>query len=148
LDIINTITLFRGTINQKEIEILMDTGGVLSDTARQSYLGLIREGYSVNEAWELAMAESDKIHNIALEAWGGINQYAMAHAEFGLEIKEIVDGRSLISFSSNFEVAKGFGSSSEVGFVIEITLPKNLALKQPLLTSKEFEYLIINGVRP
>lgn len=145
---LDLVRLYRGSIHNQEKELFIETGGILSDTGREVYFSARGEGYSVNEAWELAMAESNKIHEMALDAWGGIDQYLMAHAEFSHDIESIVKGRSLISFSSSFEVAEKFATYYRVGFIFEITLPKNLALKQPLLTSKEFEYLIINGVKP
>ena len=130
--------------------IFEETGGILSDAGREVYNSALGEGLSPIDAWELAMKQSDKLHQKAVETWGSLEQYAMAHGEWSTEIKGISGERTLISSSSSFEVAKGFACSNQSadGIVFEIIIPKSLVLKQPMISSTEFEYLIINGVKP
>ena len=129
-----------------ELRIYEETGGVLSQTGAEVYYAARSFGdLSVRDAWSKAIIESKYMHARQIKEWGSLEQYIKAHGEFGQELLSVVDGRSLISFTTDPAIAAHF--AGEKGIIIHLKIPRSQLIEQTLATSTESEVLIINGVK-
>jgi hypothetical protein len=134
------VTLYRGTVNGTEIDIIEETGFALSDAARTTYVET--EGCMIK-----AMEASADAHTEQMQFWdNSLDMYKQAHAEFGTELKEIAP-RSLVSFTEDYEIALYF-AKGDASKVFETQIPKSLfeEYKQTLKTSTESECTLPHAV--
>jgi hypothetical protein len=75
---------------------------------------------------EDAMKASRQAHADALGAWGSLDNYVQAHRSFGTEMAQI-GPRSMISFTTDINVARSFGSTVYVA-----RIPRSQMITQTL----------------
>src|SRR5205823_1168352 len=126
------ITVYRGTANVAEREIISSTGKTMSDAAKVAY---VESGGSV----DAAMAASQEAHAAGIAEWGSEGLYAQAHAEFGTELSQI-GPRSMVSFTTDPAVAKFFAGPN--GTVFQATVRTGEGIMQTLPGATESEVLI------
>jgi hypothetical protein len=141
-------TVYRG-VNAAEANIFRESGHIFSDAGKEAYRSARGEGMTVEQSVTRAYQASEIAHAQHLRTWGNIDDYKQAHGLWGQEIKQplspdyVKTERSLISFSTDKEVAGRFGTE-----ILEIKVPKDALIKQAISTSNEHEFLIKNGVKP
>lgn len=135
------ITIFRGTSHGAELQVLDETGMVMSDAARIAYLEATGAGASMDDALAAARAASESAHARQLATWwNSLDDYAQAHGAFGQEIA-VFGPRSMISFTTDVSVTARFVNG---GRVISTTVPRSSVLFQTLEGSTEAEVFIIH----
>jgi hypothetical protein len=136
------ITVYRSTNNFNEFDIFYNqtNGAILSDTAREVYNQAVREGVSVENSLQKALQVSKQAHTLQMNAWGTLDQYARAHAEFGLDMRDIGQ-RTLVSTTTDPRLY--FGE-----YKFELKVKKSDVHIQTLETSTESEVLLIHGIFP
>ncbi|MWP63314.1 RHS repeat-associated core domain-containing protein, partial [Gilliamella sp. Pas-s25] len=131
---LDLIELYRGTKFEAELLLYDETGWILSQTGANTYYAARFSNIPIRDALSKAIIETKYVHAKAIKEWGSIEQYVLAHGEFGQEIYSISGGRSLISFSTNKEIAQRFGST-----ILHIKIPRSKVIQQILETSTESE---------
>jgi RHS repeat-associated protein len=126
------VTVYRGTANVAEREIISSTGKSMSDAAKAAY---VESGGSV----DAAMAASREAHAAGVAGWGSEGLYAQAHAAFGQELSQI-GPRSMISFTTDTARAKHFAGPN--GTVYKATVQAGEGIWQTLPGATESEVLI------
>jgi hypothetical protein len=89
-----------------ETAIADETGLLMSEAAQRAYY----EGGSVEDALRV----SQEAHASALAEWGGPDELAHGHSEFGTEMQQVYGPRSVMSFTTDPEVAKYFARGGPV----------------------------------
>ncbi|WP_327349392.1 DUF6531 domain-containing protein [Streptomyces sp. NBC_01321] len=100
------VPVYRGTDFMSENMVADETGRLMSEAARRAYL----EGGSVEDA----LRASQEAHAVALREWGSPEALAHAHAEFGTDMQKAFGDRSVMSFTTDPEVAKVFARGGPV----------------------------------
>ena len=104
-------TIYRGTNRKIEHDIAEETGYIMSDAAREAFLDAkYLDGRSNQEAIDIALKASQKAHDENVAYRGSLEAYVNAHSFEGNEI-DIPAGRSMISFSTNKDKSREFGST-------------------------------------
>ena len=135
-------TVHRGTDIAKELQVLDETGVVLSEAGRIPYLESRYAGKSINDSLRIAREASETAHATQLQAWGSLDDYVQAHGAFGQDLTAIAP-RSLISFSTSQDRALYFANSrGHLGRVVTAEVPANILIPQTLPGSTEFEVLV------
>ncbi len=135
--------IFRGSSNGKETEIFNETGYIMSDAAKQAYLEAMGAGASQEQAIADALAASVAAHEQNIAVWGSLDNYVQAHGEWGYNIEEVGEKRSMISFSTDPAVASGFGDP-----VRSAVVPTSSVIPQTLPGSTESEVLVPHMLKP
>jgi large repetitive protein len=130
----NQIPIYRGTDLYLEKMIAGETRMIMSEAAQQGYM---ESGGSVDAAREA----SEDAHAAALSEWGSEDDLAQAHGLFGTELQQEYGPRSTISFTTNPDVAKIFGSQ-----LYSATISPSEGIWQSLPGAGESEVLIPNMI--
>ncbi len=133
----DTITVYRGTANGLEIDIHGETGLSMSDAARSAYMG---SGGDVDAAHSYSQSQ----HEHGVNTWGSQRDYVEAHGAFGHEISEVSGDRSMVSVTTDPDVASRFAGKD--GVVLRAEVPRDSLLPQTLSGSTESEYLAPNSI--
>lgn len=130
------VTVYRGTDIATEQIVYDETGLIMSDSARKTYL----ETGDIDQAY----ATSQKTHEEWIEIWGDEDTYVQAHGEFGTELsREFGMDRSMVSVTTDRTIAEDF--AGEFGTVFELKIPESQLIPQSLKEAGESEFLIVNG---
>jgi RHS repeat-associated protein len=140
----DNITIYRGTSHTLEIQVLQDSGYVMSDAARRVYTESIYGGVSNEEALSLARLASENAHGIQVRTWGNLNNYVQAHSAFGTEIS-VFGPRSMTSFTTDPNIASSFAGRN--GIIISAEVPRNSVIFQTLPGANESEVLVPHILR-
>jgi len=108
---------------------------LMSDTALRRYM----ETGSVDDA----IRASQDTHARALQEWGGEENLAHAHAEFGTEYEDVVP-KTVMSFTTDPEVAKYFANG---GPVYRAMISPSDGIRQTLPGAGESEVLIPHAIK-
>lgn len=135
------VTVYRGTDIGSELAIFDEAGAILSDAGRSAYLSARGAGASVDDALAAAYRSSGGAHSQQLSAWGSLDDYVQAHGAFGQEIS-VFGPRSMISFTTDPDVARRFGST-----IFEFQVPRSSLIPQTLPGAGEAEVLLLHGLR-
>lgn len=119
-----------------ENHIASSTGRIMSEAAQR---GFVEGGDSV----EAGLQASQDAHTAALSEWGSADNLAQAHGEFGTEMQQAYGPRSVISFTSNPDMAKYFANG---GPVYRAMIHPSEGIWQSLPGSGESEVLIPNMI--
>ncbi|MFJ9482577.1 hypothetical protein ACIRRI_47770 [Streptomyces mirabilis] len=119
-----------------ENAIADETGHLMSEAAQRAYF----EGGSVEDA----LRASEEAHSSALAEWGSPDALAHAHSEFGTEMQQAYGPRSVMSFTTDPEVAKYFASG---GPVYRAMIDPSEGIWQSLPGAGESEVLIPNMIK-
>jgi hypothetical protein len=133
----DTITVYRGTANGLELDIQSETGLVMSDAARTEYMG---SGGDIDAAHSYSQSQ----HDHGVNSWGSERDYVEAHGAFGHEISEVSGDRSMVSVTTDPDVASRFAGKD--GVVLRSEVPRDSLLPQTLEGSTESEYLAPNSI--
>ncbi|MET7972910.1 hypothetical protein ABZW44_07435 [Streptomyces mirabilis] len=98
------------------------------------------EGGSVEDA----LRASEEAHSSALAEWSSPDALAHAHSEFGTEMQQAYGPRSVMSFTTEPEVAKYFASG---GPVYRAVIDPSEGIWQSLPGAGESEVLIPNVIK-
>jgi hypothetical protein len=131
------VTVYRRTDHVVELQIQQETGLILSDAARRAYVG-------TGGDLDVAHAYSASAHENAVRVWGSENDYVQAHGEFGTEITSVSGDRSMVSVTTDPDVAARFGGKHAVTFRAEV--PRDSLIPQTLPTSNESELLAPHSI--
>jgi RHS repeat-associated protein len=140
----DNITIYRGTSHTLEIQVLQDSGYVMSDAARRVYTESIYRGVSSEESLSLARLASENAHGIQVGTWGNLNNYVQAHSAFGTEIS-VFGPRSMTSFTTDPSIAASYAGRN--GIVISAEVPRTSVIFQTLPGANESEVLIPHILR-
>uniref|UniRef100_A0AAU2VWQ4 DUF6531 domain-containing protein n=1 Tax=Streptomyces sp. NBC_00008 TaxID=2903610 RepID=A0AAU2VWQ4_9ACTN len=130
------VEVFRGTKLHVENQIWDETGHLMSQAAQRVYY----QGGSVEDALRV----SQEAHAAALKEWGSPDVLAQAHAEFGTEMQHAFGDRSVMSFTTDPEMAKYF---AEGGPVYRAMIHPREGIWQSLPGSGESEVLIPDMIK-
>ncbi|MET7729096.1 DUF6531 domain-containing protein [Streptomyces mirabilis] len=130
------VPIYRGTDRMAENAIADETGHLMSEAAQRAYF----EGGSVEDA----LRASEEAHSSALAEWGSPDALAHAHSEFGTEMQQAYGPRSVMSFTTDPEVAKYFASG---GPVYRAMIDPSEGIWQSLPGAGESEVLIPNMIK-
>ena len=133
----DTMTVYRGTSNGLELDIRNESGLVMSDAGRSAYM---RSGGDV----DVAQGYSDAAHRGGVEAWGSEGDYVEAHGAFGHEVRDVSGDRSMVSVTTDPDVAQRFAGKD--GVVLRGEVPRDSLLPQTLSGSNESEYLARHSI--
>jgi hypothetical protein len=137
----NFVIIYRGTRHATELQVISESGYVMSDAARIAYLDARFAGASIESALEMARSTSATAHLIQLKVWGSLKEYTQAHGEFGTEIQSF-GPRTLISWTTKQKVAEQFAWPN--GQVISTTVDKTILVPQTLTSATESEVFILH----
>jgi hypothetical protein len=129
--------VYRGTAYVLENWIAETTGYLMSDVARTAY---VESGGSI----EAARLASQEAHAAAVEAWGSEADYAQAHGEWGGGDLSDVGPRTMISFTTDPDTARGFAGPD--GVVWSTVLEPGQGIWQSLPGAGESEVLVPNMI--
>ncbi|MFJ1972167.1 DUF6531 domain-containing protein [Streptomyces sp. NPDC087903] len=132
----DAVPVYRGTDRMAETAIADETGLLMSEAAQRAFY----EGGSVEDALRV----SQEAHGSALAEWGGPDQLAHAHSEFGTEMQQAYGPRSVMSFTTDPEVAKYFANG---GPVYRAMIDPSEGIWQSLPGAGESEVLIPNMIK-
>ena len=131
------VTVYRRTDHGVELQIQQETGLILSDAARQAYVG-------TGGDLDVAHAYSASAHDHAIRVWGSQDDYVQAHSAFSTDITAVSGDRSMISVTTDPDVAARFGGKDAVTFRAEV--PRDSLIPQTLPTSNESELLAPHSI--
>lgn len=130
------VKVYRGTSNTAEQMIHEETGHLLSDSTRRTYM----ESGNLNAAYKA----SEATHNEWLKIWGSESNYVQAHGAFGTELPQAFGlDRTMMSVTSDKAIAQKF--AGQYGKVYEALIPKSHLIPQTLEGAGESEFLIKFG---
>ncbi|MEV6671809.1 hypothetical protein [Streptomyces sp. NPDC051162] len=112
-----------------------DTGLLMSEAAQDVYF----TGGSVEDA----LRASQEAHSAALAEWGSAADLAQAHSEFGTDMQKAYGPRSVMSFTTDPEMAKYFARG---GPVYRAMIHPSEGIWQSLPGAGESEVLIPNMI--
>ncbi len=130
------VPVYRGTDRMAENAIADETRLLMSEAAQRAYF----EGGSVEDA----LRASQEAHSSALAGWGSPDELAQAHSEFGTEMQQAYGPRSVMSFTTDPEVAKYFARG---GPVYRAMIGPGEGIWQSLPGARESEVLIPNMIK-
>jgi hypothetical protein len=107
----------------------------MSEAAQRAYY----EGGSVEDA----LGASQAAHFAALTEWGSPDDLAQAHSEFGTDTQQAYGPRSVMSFTTDPEMAKYFARG---GGIYRAMIHPSEGIWQSLLGAGESEVLIPNMI--
>jgi hypothetical protein len=93
---------------------------------------------------DAANAHSQAAHDNAVNTWGSERDYVEAHGAFGHEVSDVSGERSMVSVTTDRDVAEHFAGKD--GVVMRADVPRDSLLPQTLETSTESEYLARNSI--
>ncbi|MGW0050902.1 DUF6531 domain-containing protein [Nocardia cyriacigeorgica] len=128
------VTVYRGTNSGAEQHVQSSTGFMMSDAARAEFMG--------TESLDSAMKASQEAYRNAIDTWGSLDNYVQAHGEFGTELSREFGPRSLMSFTTDINVARQFGDA-----VYMAQVPRSMVTPQTIPGAGEAEVLIAHMVR-
>ena len=123
-----------------ELSVQADTGYSMSDAALQAYGESRFAGVTVEAATQEALATSQAVHNQAVVIWGSEEAYVEAHGLYGSGLRSLSGPRTMISFTTDLQVAEDF--AGEGGTVFAATVPRSSLLPQTLPGANESEVLL------
>lgn len=133
------ITVYRGTSFGSEHAIQRETGMMMSDAARDAYMGT---GGDVDIAHSYSMSA----HQRAVDIWGSEGDYVEAHSAFERSELESVSGsRTMVSVSTDPDQARIFAGKD--GIVYRAEVPADSLIRQTLDGAGESEYLAPHSIR-
>ncbi|MQY11493.1 hypothetical protein SRB5_16120 [Streptomyces sp. RB5] len=109
---------------------------LMSDAA---YVGFQESGSLTD-----ALVASERAHSNALAEWGGIENLIHAHAEFGTELKDVSGPRSMMSFTTDPNVARDFADGGPV-YTAQVRVSD--VVMQTLEGSSEKEVLVPHMIK-
>ncbi|MHC3818339.1 putative T7SS-secreted protein [Streptomyces sp. DT9] len=130
------VPVYRGTDRMAENSIVDETEHLMSEAAQRAYF----EGGSIDDALRV----SQEAHASALKEWGSPDSLAHAHSEFGTEMQQAYGPRSVMSFTTDPEVAKYFANG---GPVYRAMIHPSEGIWQSLPGAGESEVLIPNMIK-
>lgn len=93
---------------------------------------------------DVAQGYSESAHQRGVEAWGSEGGYVEAHGAFGHEVSEVSGDRSMVSVTTDPDVAQPFAGKD--GVVLRGEVPRDSLLPQTLSGSTESEYLVRHSI--
>lgn len=130
------VKVYRGTSIATEGLIHAETGHILSDAARKTYMQ--------TGSLEKAYKSSQIAHSKWLKIWENENTYAQAHGAFGTELPQAFElNRTFVSVTTDPAVAQRFAGAN--GRVYEALMSRSQLMQQTLAGTGESEFLIRFG---
>ena len=131
------ITVYRGTSFYSELDIWRSTGVLMSESAQRGF----RETDTIAGALDI----SRLAHARAISLWDSEANYVQAHGVFGNEVKEVSGERSMMSVTTDPDIAKYFSGST--GSVFQMRVRKSQVLQQTWEDANESEFLVPHLVK-
>ncbi|WP_170229025.1 RHS repeat domain-containing protein [Polyangium fumosum] len=133
--------VYRGTNFGEELYIHEQTGLLMSDAARDAYRFASDAGATTDQAIAAALRASKAAHAQNVAHWGSLDNYVQAHGLWGIDLGKMTPRRSMISLTTDPDVAGRFGSRSFSGSV-----PTKLLIPQSIDGATEAEVLILHMI--